>query len=222
MPVAHSPFRVTFQAQLNQIKLIMKNTLALITASFLSASIALAAPETGKPAPDFTLKDSAGNEHSLADFKGKPVVLEWFNVDCPFVKKFYGPGKMQEMQKAATTDGTVWLTIISSAPGKQGHLTPEAAEAKRTSGEVAGTAILLDEDGSVGKLYDAKTTPHMFVIDAEGTLVYAGAIDSNPSASSDDIDAATNYVEAALKAVADGTPVETATTTAYGCSVKYQ
>lgn len=183
------------------------------------AATAIAAPEVGKPAPDFTLKDSSGADVSLADFKGKTVVLEWFNEGCPFVKKFYNSGTMQGLQKAATDDGVVWLSIVSSAPGKQGYLDADAAVAKKE--EINSTALLIDSDGSVGKLYNAKTTPEMFVVNGEGTLVYMGAIDDQPNPDPGTIEGATNYVTAALNSLKAGEPIAKPATKSYGCSVKY-
>jgi peroxiredoxin len=192
----------------------------LATVAFLAVTAALrAAPEIGQSAPNFTLKDSDGKSVSLADFKGKTVVLEWFNEGCPFVKKHYGSGSMQKTQKQATDDGVVWLSIVSSAPGKQGYLTPEAAVAKKK--EINATALLLDPDGAVGHLYEARTTPDMFVINGEGTLVYKGAIDDQPNPDPATLEGAKNYVVAALADVKAGKPVTTAETKSYGCSVKY-
>jgi peroxiredoxin len=192
---------------------------AIALTLILTAAIAHAAPEIGKPAPAFTAKDSSGAEVSLSDFKGKTVVLEWMNEGCPFVQKHYNSGNMQKLQKAAVADDVVWLTIVSSAPGKQGHLDAEKAAAKK--GEIGSTALLIDEDGTVGKAYDAKVTPEMFVIDGEGTLVYMGAIDDKPNPDPSTIDTATNYVTAAIESVRAGTPVETTQTKPYGCGVKY-
>ena len=195
--------------------------LTAVTALALGAFSAQAAPETGKEAPAFTLTDSNGKTHSLADFKGKFVVLEWLNHQCPFVVKHYGSGNMQALQTKYTGQDVVWLSIVSSAEGKQGHLTPEQANAITTEKKAAPTAVLLDTDGKVGRAYDAKTTPHMFVINPEGVLVYQGAIDSNSSPNPETIKEATNYVTAALDAAKAGKPIEQATTKAYGCSVKY-
>ncbi len=192
----------------------------LLAAATLVAT-AVAGVEVGKEAPEFTLTDSLGKSHSLSDFKGKVVVLEWLNHGCPFVVKHYSSGNMQGLQKDYTGKGVVWLSIVSSAPGKQGHMTPEQTNAAKAEKGSAATAILLDEDGKVGKLYDAKTTPQMFVIDAEGKLAYAGAIDSIKSTDAADIPNSTNYVKEALDAVLRGEPVKTAVTTPYGCSVKY-
>ncbi|MEX1118899.1 MAG: thioredoxin family protein [Terrimicrobiaceae bacterium] len=195
--------------------------LAILTLSVAMASVAVASPEIGKPAPAFTLKDTSGKEHSLADFKGKLVVLEWVNHGCPFVKKHYEPGNMQKIQAEAVADGAVWLSICSSAPGKQGHMSAEDAAAKSKDVESKATAYLLDEDGTVGKAYDARTTPEIFIINPEGLLVYKGAIDDKPSASSADIEGAVNHVTVALKEIADGKPVTVSATKPYGCSVKY-
>lgn len=195
--------------------------LSVLGALMLISAPAFAAPEIGQPAPGFTGTDSNGTEHSLSDFQGKTVVLEWTNHECPYVQKHYGSGNMQALQKAATDDGVIWLTIVSSAEGKQGYTTPEEANALIEEVGANATARILDPSGEIGKLYDAKTTPHMYVIDGEGTLVYAGAIDSNKSYDPATIEGATNYVQAALDSLKAGTPIEVASTTAYGCGVKY-
>lgn len=175
----------------------------------------------GEPAPDFIGVDSNGNEHKLSDFIGKTVVLEWSNHECPYVVKHYESGNMQKLQQEATATDTVWLTIVSSAEGKQGHTSAE--EAKQVIEEVgaASTARILDPSGEIGQLYGAKTTPHMFVVNAEGILVYAGAIDSDSSHKQEAIEGATNYVRAALNSLQAGTEIEVASTKPYGCSVKY-
>lgn len=175
----------------------------------------------GEPAPDFTLTDTNGTEHSLSDFAGQIVVLEWTNHQCPYVMKHYETGNMQKLQEAATSDGVVWLTIASSAPGKQGHTSPEEANEIIAETGAKPTARLLDADGTVGKLYDAKVTPHMYVINPEGVLVYNGAIDSDPSPRFETVETADNYVMAALEALKNGEEIETAQTQPYGCSVKY-
>ena len=174
-----------------------------------------------QPAPDVTAVDSNGKHHRLSDFKGKTVVLEWTNHDCPYVRKHYDSGNMQALQKTATGKGIVWLSIISSAPGKQGHVSGAEANRLTSSRNAAPTAVLLDESGEIGRLYGAKTTPHMYIIDAGGKLVYMGCIDSIPSTDTNDIARATNYVDVALKALSSGQPIEDAVTRAYGCSVKY-
>ena len=191
--------------------------LALIAAT----ACALAQVTPGKPAPDFTLKDAAGKEHKLSDYKGKTVVLEWVNFGCPFVKKHYGSQNMQKLQKEAVDKGIVWLSICSSAPGKQGHFTGETLTAEIKKAGSNATAYLVDETGEVGKLYGAKTTPEMFIINPEATLVYGGAIDNNKSPDPSTIEGAKNYVTQALGELAEGKPVSEATTQSYGCSVKY-
>lgn len=175
----------------------------------------------GQPAPAFTLTGTDGKPHSLADYKGKYVVLEWINHDCPFVKKHYGSGNMQKLQKKYTEQGVVWLSINSSAPGKQGNYPPEQANALTAEKKALPTALLLDPDGTVGKEYGAKTTPHMYVIDPEGELVYAGGIDDKPSTDAADIAAARNHVDQALAEALAGKPITVASSTPYGCSVKY-
>jgi hypothetical protein len=175
----------------------------------------------GESAPAFTLTDSNGKTHSLADFSGKTVVLEWTNAECPFVKKHYGAGNMQAQQGEATGGDVVWLTINSGAPGKQGSVDGAGANAVIASTGGKQTSYLLDPSGSTGLAYAAKTTPHMYVIDGKGVLRYAGAIDSVPSADADDIPDATQYVKVALSELAAGKPVTVPTTQPYGCSVKY-
>ena len=174
----------------------------------------------GQPAPNFTAIDSNGKRHSLADFKGKHVVLEWTNYDCPFVAKQYNTGAMQNLQKTATQKGVVWLSVNSSAAGKQGNFEPAKFNELAKEKKAAPSAILLDSDGTVGKLYGAKTTPHMYLISPEGKLVYNGAIDDKPTTDT----GATpekNYVQLALSEAMAGKPVSVATTKPYGCSVKY-
>lgn len=175
----------------------------------------------GQPAPAFTLTGTDGKPHALADYAGKYVVLEWINHDCPFVKKHYGSGNMQKLQKKYTEQGVVWLSINSSAPGKQGNYPPEQANALTAEKKAAPTALLLDPEGTVGKAYGAKTTPHMYVIDPEGKLVYAGGIDDKPSTDAADIAGARNHVDQALSQALAGQPITVASSTPYGCSVKY-
>jgi len=206
----------------------MKTSLRLIvlivaTMAAFSFNFAQASVENGKPAPDFTLTDLDGQPHKLSDFKGKIVVLEWHNPDCPFVKKHYEKsGNLPATQKAAIADGVIWLTINSGAEGKEGgdYATAQLKE-YLAKNHAAPTAYLPDHDGKVGHLYNAKTTPHLYVINAEGILVYQGAIDSIRSADPADIAKATNYVNTALAAMKAGKPVGKATTEPYGCSVKY-
>ena len=195
--------------------------ISAFTALLFVPAIAFAAVEPGKPAPAFTAKDIAGVEHSIAGHKGKIIVLEWHNEGCPFVVKHYDSKNMQGLQSAAVKDGVVWLTVNSSAEGKQGYATPDEAKAIAAAAKAAPAAIVLDASGEIGRAYDARTTPHMFVIDGAGTLVYAGAIDDKPTADAADIPGATNYVLAALEDVKNGRPVATPESEPYGCSVKY-
>lgn len=181
-----------------------------------------AALRVGEPAPGFEGVDTGGNVHRLADYRGKTVVLEWTNHDCPYVRKHYGAGNMQAQQREAAAQGVVWLSIISSAPGKQGHVSPEAAEELTRKRKAAPLAVILDSEGRIGRAYHARTTPHMFIIDATGVLVYMGGMDSISTASPDDIPQATQYVRVALQELAAGKPVSTPVTRPYGCSVKYQ
>ncbi len=205
-------------------KLLAHTFFAAALAAFVGlASSALAAerPEVGQPAPDFTLTDTRGVVQSLSAFKGKVVVLEWINHGCPFVIKHYDSGNMQKTQKAAAADGAVWLSICSSASGKQGHMTPAEWNTANAAKGAAPLAVLLDEDGSVGRRYHATNTPQLFVIDAAGRIAYSGAIDSIASAKADDVPKAQNYVLAALADLKAGRPVATPVTKPYGCSVKY-
>lgn len=197
--------------------------IATIGTLVFAVSQARAEPKAvvGQPAPEFMLPGGDYRAHALADYKGKVIVLEWTNPGCPFVKKWYGSGEMQKLQKEATEKGAVWLRINSSAPGKQGSQSPSETAATEKEQQVASTMTLLDTEGRVGHLYGAKTTPHLFVIDSKGILVYAGAIDSKPSVDPADIPGATNYVRAALADLAAGKPVAIPATQAYGCSVKY-
>jgi peroxiredoxin len=190
----------------------------LLTAFALPA---LAEPVIGQAAPAFAATDSNGKTVNLADYKGKTVVLEWTNNECPFVVKHYGSNNMQALQKKATDDGVIWLSVISSAPGKQGHVDGAAANKLTADRKASPTAVLLDEKGEVGKAYGAKTTPHMFIVDKDGVLVYAGAIDSEPSPRESDIKTATNYVTQALDEIKAGKPVSVSSTKSYGCGVKY-
>jgi peroxiredoxin len=187
----------------------------------LGATPAGAEPATGKPAPDFIGTDTQGKAYRLSEFKGKRVILEWTNHDCPFVGKHYGAGNMQATQKDARAKGAVWLSVISSAPGTQGHVSPaEADELTKTRG-AEPNAVLLDPEGKIGRLYGAVTTPHMFIIDTDGKLVYKGAIDSIRSSDTDDIPRAVNYVKQAMTQLVAGQPVSPAGSRPYGCSVKY-
>lgn len=199
--------------------------LAAISAFAMERAIAVPpapAPKVGEPAPAFSAPDIAGKTVRLGDYAGKTVVLEWTNDGCPFVGKHYNSGNMQALQQKYTAAGVVWLTIASSAPGEQGYVTPAEAKADLARWRAAPTDFLLDPDGLVGRLYDARATPHMVVIDRTGRLVYMGAIDDTPSTRLADVRTAHNYVAAALDAVAAGQPVAVASTRAYGCSIKYK
>ncbi|RZL89311.1 MAG: thioredoxin family protein [Variovorax sp.] len=191
-------------------------------ASFLMGTTAHAAPAVGQKAPDFVAVDTSGKQHRLSDFAGKFVVLEWTNPGCPFVRKHYGSGNMPATQKAATAKGAVWLAVNSTERAASDYLKPAALAGWMKEQGAAPTATLMDEDGVIGQAYGARTTPHMFIIDPNGVLVYAGGIDSIPSARPDDIKTATNYVSQALGEVYGGKPVSAASTKAYGCSVKYK
>ncbi len=191
-------------------------------AAITLASNAYADAVPGRQAPEFTAIDSNGKSHKLSDFKGKTVVLEWTNDGCPYVRKHYSSGNMQAVQQEATDKGVVWLSVISSAKGEQGFVDGEGANKLTDDRKAKPTAVLLDPAGTVGRAYGARTTPHMYVIDGSGKLVYNGAIDDKPTSNVSDIKSARPYVKEALAAVAEGKPVQVAATRAYGCSVKYQ
>ena len=194
---------------------------AALTAPYGLIRPAHAAPKVGIAAPAFTAVDSNGAKHALADYKGKMVILEWTNHECPFVEKHYGTQNMQALQRDAVGDGIVWLSVISSAPGTQGYVEGKEANAVSKEHKAAPSAILLDPKGTVGRAYGARTTPHMYIIDPAGTLVYMGGIDDRPTANWDDVKGAKNYVRAALDDLAAGRPVAAPVTRPYGCSVKY-
>ena len=202
-------------------KSILRSSLIALAASILATS-AFAAAEIGKPAPEFSLTDTEGKAHKLSDFKGKVVVLEWVNLGCPYVKNQYQTRNMQKLQKSYTDKGVVWLTVCSSAQGEQGHHDAAAWNAKRKEHGIASTAVLIDEPGTVGKLYGAKVTPHMFVINADGTLAYNGAIDSAATTNPAETAKAKNHVAAAVDALMAGKAVEVAATKPYGCGIKYR
>lgn len=194
-------------------------SLAFLLIGTPSLSMAEAIP--GTPAPAFNVTDAKGKAHTLSSHKGKWVVLEWYNKDCPYVKKHYGSGNMQKLQKTYSDKGVVWLTVISSAKGKQGHFTPEQATQDHAKNKSAAAAVLLDESGEMGRAYGAKTTPHMYVINPEGAVVYAGGIDDNNSANPKVIPTSKNFVAMALDAGLAGKSIETPSAAPYGCSVKY-
>ena len=186
-----------------------------------SGTLSHAQATVGQAAPAFSATDTSGKSVSLADFKGKYVVLEWTNPGCPFVQKHYDSGNMQSTQKEATAKGAVWLSVNTTAKDASDYIAPAALQGWMTSKKGAPTATLMDADGKVGRAYAARTTPHMYIIDPQGKLIYAGAIDSKPTANPADIKTATNYVTTALGEAQAGQPVSRATTQAYGCSVKY-
>jgi peroxiredoxin len=199
----------------------IRNLCLVVGVLALSAGAALAGVEVGQPAPDFSLPDTNGQTHQLSQYKGKWVVLEWYQPDCPFVRKHYGAGNMQALQKEFTAKGVVWLSIDSSAPGQEGNYPADKLNQIASSQGVARTALLLDPDGKVGHAYGAKTTPDMYIINPEGKLVYEGAIDSKPTTSVADLKVATNYVKVALDDSMNGKSVPQTVTRPYGCSVKY-
>src|SRR5258705_13983164 len=199
-----------------------KLLITAITAFIGSALYAADVPPVGSAAPDFSAPDANGKTQSLAQYKGKYVVLEWFNPECPFVKKHYGTDNMQKLQKEYTDKGVVWLTIDSNAPGTEGNLTPEQAQKVATSWKTQQTALLLDPDGKVGRAFGAKNTPNMVIINPDGKIAYEGAIDSKATPNPADIPSSTNYVKAALDQSLAGKSVSTPQTKPYGCSVKYK
>lgn len=201
----------------------MKTKLLLVALTLIStrALFAADAPKVGAAAPGFSLPDLHGKTHSLDDFKGKYVVLEWFNPGCPFVKKHYETDNMQSLQKEFGGKGVVWLTIDSSAEGKEGYLSPADANKQMAEWKMKPTALLLDPVGKVGHEYAATNTPHMYIIDPGGKLIYSGAIDSKPTANPKDVKDATNYVRGALEEAMSGKPISNPTSRAYGCSIKY-
>jgi len=196
---------------------------SMVRAIFLLALMASAfAVKVGDPAPGFTGVDSNGKQQSLSAYKGKFVVLEWHNQGCPYTKKHYESGNMQRLQKEWTAKGVVWLTVISSAPGTQGFVTPTQENEYLQKMNATPTAVIMDPGGSLGHLYAAKTTPHMFIIDPSGTLIYNGAIDDHSTSDQSDIANSKNYVSTALQEAMSGKPVAEAATRPYGCSVKYK
>ena len=199
----------------------LSRSILFAAALALAAPAAHAAPVVGQAAPAFTVKDADGKTRSLSEFKGKTVVLEWTNAGCPYVQKHYKSGNMQDLQKGASKDGVVWLTLISSAPGKQGYVSPTEAKTWKSSTGAGSTALLLDPAGQVGHAYEAKTTPHMYIVDKTGKLAYMGGIDDKPSADPSTLKGAKNYVSAALSDIDAGRPVTTAVSKPYGCSIKY-
>jgi peroxiredoxin len=196
--------------------------LAAAAAAITVAAPAFAAATVGQKAPDFTAKDASGKTVSLADFKGKTVVLEWVNPGCPYVKKHYNGGNMQSTQKDAADKGVVWLAINSTDTAHQDYLAPAALQKWMTEQKAQATHTVMDESGKIGQQYAARTTPHMYIISPQGNLVYAGGIDSIATANPADIKTATNYVKQSLGETLAGKPISAAITKPYGCSVKYK
>jgi glutathione peroxidase-family protein len=199
----------------------MNKTILAFFILIFAVSIHAQKAKLNQTAPEFTLKDSFGKEHTLSDFAGKVVVLEWINFECPFVKKHYNSNNMQKLQEKYAKDSIVWLALCSSAEGKQGNFSNEEINSRSIKLKAKYLAYLIDEDGKVGKMYGAKTTPHMFIVDKEGKLVYAGAIDDKSSTDEDDIEGAKNYVSLALDELLENKEVGIQNSTPYGCSVKY-
>jgi peroxiredoxin len=195
--------------------------LSAVAAALSAPGLAVAAPVIGEPAPAFQATDADGHPRALSDFAGRIVVLEWTSSDCPYSGKHYGSGNMQRLQKKAVKDGVVWLTVSSSAPGREGYFTPEAARTWRAKVGSHATAILLDGEGRLGRAYNARVTPHMFVIDRTGRLAYMGGIDDRPYADPASLKGAKNYVSLALADLKAGRPVAQAVSAPYGCSVRY-
>ena len=194
----------------------------LVVLMLFAVPLLIATAKVGDSAPEFTTTASNGKTIRLSDYRGKYVVLEWHNNGCPYVGKHYNSGNMQRLQKQWTSKGVVWLTVLSSAPGKQGYLTAGEENDYLTKEHAAPTAALLDPTGEIGHLYDAKTSPQMVVVNPQGTVIYSGAIDDKPTTDLQDVQGATNYVSLALEQAMAGKPVQTPATRPYGCSVKYK
>lgn len=194
---------------------------AIAGSAFVLSGDATAAVETGAAAPAFSVQDANGRTRTLEEFRGRTVILEWTNFGCPYVQRHYGAGAMQALQQETTANGVVWLQVISSAPGEQGYLDGAGALARVRTDSAHPTATLLDPTGVMGRAYGARNTPQMFVINGDGRVVYQGAIDDRPTARAAQAEGATNYVRAALDDLSAGRAVRTATTTPYGCTVKY-
>jgi hypothetical protein len=193
----------------------------LLALTFTIFTIPVQAVAPGVTAPDFKGTDSTGAQHSLSEYRGKFVVLEWANQGCPYDRKHYLSGSMEAQQHEWTSKGVIWLSVISSAPGQQGYVTPAEENTYLKTMHAAPTAALLDPDGTIGRLYEAKTTPHIFVIDPTGKLIYQGAIDDKPTPDQEDLKGARNYLNETLTAAMAGKPIQVASTRPYGCSVKY-
>jgi hypothetical protein len=196
-----------------------RRKLLAITLSAVTLPVLAVVP--GTPAPDFKGTDSTGVQHSLSEYRGKFVVLEWANQGCPYDRKHYLSGSMEAQQREWTAKGVIWLSVISSAPGEQGYVTPAEENTYLKTMHAAPTAVLLDPEGTIGRLYGAKTTPHIFVVDPTGKLIYQGAIDDKPTTEQEDLKGARNYLNETLTAAMAGRPIQMASTRPYGCSVKY-
>lgn len=201
--------------------MLRRTLIAALLVSGLAAGPALAAPVIGQPAPDFRVAGASGKTRTLRQFRGRIVVLEWTNSGCPYSGKHYGSGNMQALQRAAKRDGVVWLTVVSSSPGEEGYFTPAAARAWMAEKHSAAADMLLDSDSRLARAYEAKTTPHMFIVDRAGRLAYMGGIDDRPYYDPESLKGAHNYVTAALADLKAGRPVAEPVTRPYGCSVKY-
>jgi len=199
----------------------MNRKFVILFIIFLSSQVFAQQAKLNESAPDFKLTDSNGSEHSLSDFDGKIVVLEWINFDCPYVQKHYDSKNMQTLQEKYSKESVIWLTICSSNEGKQGNFSVEEINKRSKNHDAKYVAYLIDEDGKVGKMYGAKTTPHMYIIDKSGMLVYAGGIDDKATTDVDDIKDSKNYVSLALYDLLKGSKVSIQSSTPYGCSVKY-
>jgi len=193
----------------------------LLALTFTISTLPVLAVIPGTTAPDFKGTDSTGAKHTLSEYRGKFVVLEWANQGCPYDRKHYLSGSMESQQRDWTAKGVIWLSVISSAPGEQGYVTPAQENTYLKTMHAAPTAALLDPDGTIGRLYEAKTTPHIFVIDPTGKLIYQGAIDDKPTTEQSDLKGARNYLNETLTAAMAGKPLQVESTRPYGCSVKY-
>ena len=198
-----------------------RSLMVLLALASLAGSPVNAAPTLGQPAPAFRVADATGRTRTLTEFHGRTVVLEWTNNGCPYVGKHYGSGQMQALQRQATQDGVIWLTVVSSAPGFEGYMTGSQARAWKARVGAASSDVLLDPEGVVGRAYDARATPHMFIVDRTGRLVYMGGIDDRPTSDPESLQGAHNYVAAALADLKAGRPVTEPVTRPYGCAVKY-
>jgi len=201
--------------------MMLRRTVLALSTLVVAASLH-AAPAVGQSAPDFTLRDASGKAVKLSDFRGKHVVLEWTNPSCPYVRKHYDSGNMPVTQKEAMDKGVVWLSINSTAKSSYEYLEPAKLAAWQKEHKARPTALLMDEDGAAGRAYGARTTPHMYIVDPQGKLIYAGGIDSIPSSDPRDINKAVNYVRQGLNEALAGKPLSAAVTRPYGCSVKYE